>query len=99
MQDEVNLSQSPLADEVRVSDPEKGALQPVRTILQHELVDLPLSFRKLYFKPVMPKAFDESLLVHNKQFHDVLMASGSMKPISKIIELREELDSRVPKDG
>lgn len=65
-------------------------IQPDPELPREDTVHLPTGYQRIYYWPLVPKAVMDILLVRNRVFGSTQNASGAGKPISKIVEWREE---------
>ena len=85
-----------MPDEKKTTQPPANATkQPDMSQLDPEMpredtVHLPTGLQKIHLRPLVPKTVMDVLLVRNNIFASTQNAGGAGKPISKIVEWREE---------
>lgn len=67
-----------------------GTIQPNAELPRQDVLHLPTGYQKIHLRPLVPKAVMDILLVRNRIFGSAENAGGCGKPISKIVEWREE---------
>lgn len=66
------------------------ATQPNAELDAEDIVHLPTGYQKINLRPLVPKSVMDVLLVRNRIFGSTENAVGCGKPISKIVEWRED---------
>ena len=64
--------------------------QPDPELPREDTVHLPTGYQRIYIWPLVPKAALDVLLVRNNIFGSLENAGRAGKPISKIVEWRED---------
>jgi len=59
---------------------------PQIELSRSEIGRLPLGYHDIHVLPILPKHIEDKILVRNAKFQSVATATGSTKPISKIVE-------------
>jgi hypothetical protein len=85
MPDDKKTKQPP----ANTSEP-SSMIPPNAGLHQEEIVQLPAGYQKIHLRPLVPKAAMDVLLVRNNIFESTENAGGCGKPISKIVEWRED---------
>ena len=65
-------------------------IQPNAELPREDTVYLPTGYQRIHIRRLVPKAILDTLLVRNRIFGSAENAGGCGKPISKIVEWREE---------
>jgi hypothetical protein len=65
---------------------EKDPIEPPLELPRSEVIRMPLAYQKILLKPLMPKRIADKIMVGNRKFRARALATGSTKPISKIVE-------------
>ena len=67
-----------------------ATVQPKDQLPREDTVHLPTGYQRIHVSPLVPKHIMDTLLVRNRIFGSAENAGGCGKPISKIVEWREE---------
>lgn len=85
-----------MPDDKKTTQPHANAakltdtIQPNAELPREDIVHLPTGYQKIHLRPLVPKPILDILLVRNRVFGSGENAGGCGKPISKIVEWREE---------
>lgn len=85
-----------MPDEKKTFQPHANATKRADTVPpngelpREDTAHLPTGYQRIHIRPLVPKHILDTLLVRNRIFGSTENAGGCGKPISKIVEWREE---------